>query len=131
MNADFGKVGVLMGGRSAEREISLKSGAAVLAALRRQGVDAHAFDPAEHALSELERAGFDRVFLILHGRGGEDGSLQGALELMGIPYTGSGVMASALGMDKWRSKLVWQGAGLPVPAYRLLDAHSDLDSIER
>lgn len=131
MNADFGKVGVLMGGRSAEREISLKSGAAVLAALRRQGVDAHAFDPAEHTLSELERAGFDRVFLILHGRGGEDGSLQGALELMGIPYTGSGVMASALGMDKWRSKLVWQGAGLPVPAYRLLDAHSDLDSIER
>lgn len=131
MNADFGKVGVLMGGRSAEREISLRSGAAVLAALRRQGVDAHAFDPAEHSLSELERAGFDLVFLILHGRGGEDGSLQGALELMGIPYTGSGVMASALGMDKWRCKLVWQGAGLPVPAYRLLDAHSDFDAIER
>ncbi|MGQ9684724.1 MAG: D-alanine--D-alanine ligase [Thiobacillaceae bacterium] len=131
MNADFGKVGVLMGGRSAEREVSLKSGAAVLAALRRRGVDAHAFDPAEHSLSELERAGFDRVFLILHGRGGEDGSLQGALELMGIPYTGSGVMASALGMDKWRSKLVWQGAGLPVPAYRVLDALSDFDSVER
>lgn len=131
MRAEFGKVGVLMGGRSAEREISLKSGAAVLAALRRQGVDAHAFDPAEHTLSELERAGFDRVFLILHGRGGEDGSLQGALELMGIPYTGSGVMASALGMDKWRSKLVWQAAGLPVPAYRLLDAHSDFDTVAR
>lgn len=131
MNAEFGKVGVLMGGRSAEREISLRSGAAVLAALRRRGVDAHAFDPAEHSLSELERADFDRVFLILHGRGGEDGSLQGALELMGIPYTGSGVMASALGMDKWRSKLVWQGAGLPVPAYRLLDAHSDFDTVER
>lgn len=131
MSVDFGKVGVLMGGRSAEREISLKSGAAVLAALRRQGVDAHAFDPAEQSLSELERAGFDRVFLVLHGRGGEDGSLQGALELMGIPYTGSGVMASALGMDKWRCKLLWQSAGLPVPAYRLLDAHSDFDAIER
>ncbi len=127
----LGKVGVLMGGRSAEREISLKSGAAVLAALRRQGVDAHAFDPAEHTLSELERSGFDRVFLILHGRGGEDGTLQGVLELMGIPYTGSGVMASALGMDKWRTKLVWQGAGLPVPAYRLLDPRSDFAAVER
>ncbi len=131
MNRDFGKVGVLMGGRSAEREISLRSGNAVLAALRRQGVDAHAFDPAHKRLSELEQAGFDRVFLILHGRGGEDGSLQGALEMMGIPYTGSGVMASALGMDKWRTKLVWQGAGLPVPAYRLLDANSDFEAIER
>lgn len=131
MNTEFGKVGVLLGGRSAEREISLKSGAAVLAALRRKGVDAHAFDPAEQGLSDLERAGFERVFLILHGRGGEDGTLQGALELMGIPYTGSGVMASALGMDKWRTKLVWQGAGLPVPAYRLLDSHSDFDTIER
>ncbi len=131
MSTEFGKVGVLMGGRSAEREISLRSGAAVLAALRRRGVDAHAFDPAEHSLSELERAGFDRVFLILHGRGGEDGTLQGALELMGIPYTGSGVMASALGMDKWRSKLVWQGAGLPVPAWRLLDAGSDFAAVER
>lgn len=131
MSTDFGKVGVLLGGRSAEREISLKSGRAVLAALRRRGVDAHAFDPAEHTLSELERCGFDRVFLILHGRGGEDGTLQGALELMGIPYTGSGVMASALGMDKWRTKLVWQGAGLPVPAYRLLDAQSDFSAVER
>jgi D-alanine-D-alanine ligase len=131
VNADFGKVGVLMGGRSAEREISLKSGAAVLAALERQGVDAHAFDPAGQSLSELEQAGFDRVFLILHGRGGEDGTMQGALELMGIPYTGSGVMASALGMDKWRSKLIWQGAGLPVPDWRLLDAHSDFDAVAR
>lgn len=130
MSTEFGKVGVLMGGRSAEREVSLKSGAAVLAALRRRGVDAHAFDPAQHTLTELEQAGFDRVFLILHGRGGEDGTLQGALEVMGIPYTGSGVMASALGMDKWRSKLVWQGAGLPVPAYRLLDAQSDFEAVE-
>lgn len=131
MNAEFGQVGVLMGGRSAEREISLKSGAAVLAALRRQGVAAHAFDPAEHTLGELEQAGFERVFLILHGRGGEDGSLQGALQLMGIPYTGSGVLASALGMDKWRSKLVWQAAGLPVPEWRLLTPQSDLPAIER
>jgi len=129
--SDFGKVGVMLGGRSAEREISLKSGAAVLAALRRRGVDAHAFDPAEHTLAELERAGFERVFVILHGRGGEDGTLQGALELMGIPYTGSGVMASALGMDKWRTKLVWQGAGLPVPDYRLLNAQSDFEAVER
>ncbi len=128
---DFGTVGVLMGGRSAEREISLKSGTAVLAALRRKGIDAHAFDPAEHSLAELQEARFDRVFVILHGRGGEDGTLQGALELMGIPYTGSGVMASALGMDKWRTKLVWQGAGLPVPAYALLDEGSDFAAVER
>ncbi len=120
-----------MGGSSAEREISLKSGAAVLAALRRQGVDAHAFDPAEHTLGELERAGFERVFLILHGRGGEDGTLQGVLELMGIPYTGSGVLASALGMDKWRSKLLWQGAGLPVPRSRLLTPECDFQAVAR
>lgn len=127
----LGRVGVLMGGRSAEREISLKSGAAVLAALKRQGVDAHAFDPAEQGLTALAQAGFDRVFVILHGRGGEDGSLQGALELMGIPYTGSGVLASALGMDKWRSKLIWQAAGLPVPDFRLLHEDSDFDLVER
>lgn len=127
----LGKVGVLMGGRSAEREISLKSGAAVLAALKRQGVDAHAFDPAEQGLTALAQAGFDRVFVILHGRGGEDGSLQGALELMGIPYTGSGVLASALGMDKWRSKLVWQAAGLPVPEFRLLNDNSDFAAVEQ
>ena len=127
----FGKVGVLLGGSSAEREISLKSGAAVLAALRRKGVDAHAFDPAEHGLAELERTGFDRVFVILHGRGGEDGTMQGALELMCIPYTGSGVLASGLGMDKWRSKLVWQAAGLPVPDYALLDGASDFGAVER
>ncbi len=128
---EFGKVGVLLGGRSAEREVSLKSGGAVLAALIRQGVDAHAFDPAERPLAELQREGFERVFIALHGRGGEDGSLQGALTLMGIPFTGSGVLASALGMDKWRSKLIWQAAGLPVPDYALLEAGSDFDAVER
>jgi len=127
----FGKVAVLFGGTSAEREISLKSGNAVLAALKSRGVDAHAFDPAERPLADLKADGFERVFLILHGRGGEDGTAQGALELMGIPYTGSGVMASAVGMDKWRTKLLWRGAGLPVPDYALLDANSDFDAVER
>lgn len=121
----FGKVAVLFGGRSAEREVSLKSGAAVLAALLRSGVDAHAFDPAERDLSELKKEQFDRAFVILHGRYGEDGTVQGALELMGIPYTGSGVMASALAMDKWRTKLVWKAAGLPVADFELLTADSD------
>ncbi len=126
---DFGKVAVLFGGSSAEREVSLKSGAAVLAALQRSGVDAHAFDPAVRSLEALRDEGFERVFIALHGRGGEDGTVQGALELLGIPYTGSGVLASALGMDKWRTKLVWQSAGLPVPAYRLLDADSDWENV--
>jgi len=105
---DFGKVAVMMGGKSAEREVSLKSGAAVLAALRSGGVDAHSFDPQDKPLEALHAEGFQRVFIALHGRGGEDGTLQGALDLLGIPYTGSGVLASALAMDKWRSKLVWQ-----------------------
>lgn len=126
----FGKVGVLMGGRSAEREVSLRSGSAVLAALLRQGVDAQAFDPAEQGLDTLAGAGFERVFLILHGRGGEDGTMQGALEMLGIPYTGSGVMASALGMDKWRTKMIWQAAGLPIPDYALLDDTSDFAAVE-
>ena len=125
---DFGKVAVLFGGRSAEREVSLNSGARVLAALQRQGVDAAAFDPSERKLDEL--AAFDRAFIALHGRYGEDGTIQGVLELMGIPYTGSGVMASALGMDKWRSKLLWQACGLPVPEYVLLDADSDFARVE-
>jgi D-alanine-D-alanine ligase len=125
---NFGKVAVLFGGRSAEREVSLNSGGRVLVALQGQGVDAHAFDPAERKLDDL--AGFDRAFIALHGRYGEDGTIQGALELMGIPYTGSGVMASALGMDKWRTKLIWQAAGLPVPAYAMLDASSDFADIE-
>lgn len=115
----FGKVAVLFGGRSGEREVSLKSGSAVLAALQRQGVDAHAFDPASQELSALK--GFDRAFISLHGRYGEDGTIQGALELMGIPYTGSGVMASALGMDKWRTKLLWTAAGVTTPNYVLMD----------
>jgi D-alanine-D-alanine ligase len=126
---DFGRVGVLLGGRSAEREVSLKSGSMVLAALRRKGVDAHAFDPRDHGLDALFRTRFDRVFIALHGRYGEDGTLQGALELAGIPYTGSGVLASALAMDKWRTKLVWQAAGVPTPRYELLGADSDLRAV--
>ena len=115
MNAmEFGKVAVLFGGTSAEREVSLNSGSRVLAALRRQGVNAHPFDPAEMPLDALRA--FDRAFIALHGRHGEDGTIQGVLELMQIPFTGSGVMASALGMDKWRTKLLWQAAGLPVQA---------------
>lgn len=127
----FGRVGVLLGGQSAEREVSLKSGGAVLAALQRQGVEAHAFDPARRSLGDLAMAEFDRVFITLHGRFGEDGCMQGALELLGIPYTGSGVMASAIGMDKWRTKLLWQAAGLPTPEWALLDANSDFAAIEK
>jgi len=130
MTADqFGKVAVLFGGRSAEREVSLKSGTAVLAALQKSGVDAHAFDPAERELSELKA--FDRVFIALHGRYGEDGTIQGALELMGIPYTGSGVLASALAMDKWRTKMIWQSAGIPTPRYVLLTEQTDFDAVAR
>ena len=125
----FGKVAVLFGGKSAEREVSLKSGAGVLAALQRQGVDAHAFDPAERSLDELRA--FDRAFIMLHGRYGEDGTIQGALELMGIPYTGSGVMASAVGMDKWRTKLLWRAVGLPIPEFVMLDENSDFAAVER
>jgi D-alanine-D-alanine ligase len=126
---NFGKVAVLFGGKSAEREVSLKSGAAVLAALQRSGVDAHAFDPAARDLSDLKKEKFDRVFIALHGRGGEDGTVQGALELLGIPYTGSGVLASALGMDKWRTKLVWRAAGLPIPDFEMLSADSDATAV--
>lgn len=126
---DFGKVAVLFGGSSAERAVSLMSGKAVLEALQRAGVDAHAFDPAERDLHILKEEGFDRAFIVLHGRGGEDGTVQGALELMGIPYTGSGVMASALSMDKWRTKMVWLAAGLPTPRYAILDEHSDWDAV--
>jgi D-alanine-D-alanine ligase len=113
----LGKVAVLMGGTSAEREVSLMSGRGVLAALRSQGVDAHAFDPAERGLWELQRDGFERVFIALHGRHGEDGTVQGALELMRIPYTGSGVMASAIAMDKVMTKRVWAAEGLPTPRW--------------
>lgn len=127
----LGKVAVLFGGRSAEREISIMSGSAVLAALKEQGVDAHAFDPAERDLLELKRDGFARAFIALHGRGGEDGTIQGALECLGIPYTGSGVMASAIGMDKWRTKMVWLSAGLPTPRYKLLHAGSDFRAVAK
>lgn len=127
MKQDFGKVAVLMGGASAEREISLISGKAVLESLLRSGVDAHAFDPAERELAELKH--FDRAFIILHGRGGEDGTVQGAMELMGVPYTGSGVLASALCMDKWRTKLVWQATGVPIADYVLLDASTDFAAV--
>ena len=123
--SNFGKVAVLLGGRSAEREISLMSGKAVLGALRDRGVDAHAFDPADRALADLKREGYQRVFIALHGRFGEDGTVQGALELLDIPYTGSGVMASSLAMDKWRTKLMWQAVGIPSPRDMLLDAKSD------
>ena len=129
MNRDFGRVAVLLGGSSAEREISLMSGNAVLAALKRSGVDAHGFDPAERPLWALKEEGFARVFIALHGRGGEDGTVQGALELMQIPYTGSGVMASALCMDKWRTKLVWHAEHLPTPAWHILRADSDWNAV--
>jgi D-alanine-D-alanine ligase len=116
----FGKVAVLMGGMSAEREVSLMSGSGVLKALRSRGVDAHAFDPAERDLSQLKKDGFARCFIALHGRFGEDGTVQGALELLGIPYTGSGVMASSMAIDKVMTKRVMISEGLPTPQYRLL-----------
>jgi D-alanine-D-alanine ligase len=117
---DFGKVAVLMGGHSAEREVSLMSGSGVLKALQSKGVDAHAFDPADRDLSELKRKGFKRGFIALHGRFGEDGTVQGALELLGIPYTGSGVMASSISIDKVMTKRVWIAENLPTPKYILL-----------
>ena len=120
-----GKVAVLMGGPSSEREISLLSGTAVLKALRDRGVDAHAFDPVERPLAALAAEGYKRVFIALHGRFGEDGTVQGALETMAIPYTGSGVMASALAMDKWRTKMLWLQAGLATPRYRVLTVGAD------
>ena len=116
----FGKVAVLMGGHSAEREVSLMSGSGVLKALQSKGVNAHAFDPAERDLCELKRKGFKRCFIALHGRFGEDGTVQGALELLGIPYTGSGVMASSISIDKVTTKRVWMAEGLATPKYVLL-----------
>lgn len=124
----FGKVGVLMGGLSAERDVSIMSGTGVLAALQSQGIDAHAFDPGQRSLAELAAEKFDRVFIALHGRYGEDGSIQGALELLGIPYTGSGVMASSVGMDKITTKILWLRENLPTPEYAVLGADSDLDA---
>jgi len=133
MNAsprDYGRVAVLLGGQSAERAVSLKSGAAVIAALRDAGVDAHAVDTAEGNLHErLVNGGFARAFIALHGRGGEDGVMQGMLETLCMPYTGSGVLGSALGMDKLRTKQVWQSAGIPTPAYSLLCNAEDVDAV--
>ena len=127
--AKFGKVAVLLGGTSAEREVSLMSGNAVLAALQSAGVDAHGFDPAHQDLHVLKEEVYDRAFIALHGRGGEDGTVQGMLELLAIPYTGSGVMASALSMDKWRTKMVWAACGLPTPRYAILAADTDWDAV--
>jgi D-alanine-D-alanine ligase len=127
----YGKIAVLFGGRSAEREISLMSGRNVLEALRGAGLDAHGFDPAEREVLDLRREGYSRVFIALHGRYGEDGTVQGALELMGIPYTGSGVMASALSMDKVRTKMVWASAGIPTPRFEVVDAGSDWAGVAR
>ncbi|MDB5822656.1 MAG: D-alanine--D-alanine ligase [Herminiimonas sp.] len=124
----FGKVGVLFGGRSAEREVSLMSGTGVLQALKSKGVDAHGFDPAERSLADLAAEKFDRVFIALHGRYGEDGTLQGALEQLSIPYTGSGVMASSIAMDKIMSKRIWLSHGLPTPRFRSLEAATATDS---
>lgn len=123
----FGKVALLLGGRSAEREISLRSGDTVAAALGRSGVDVQPLDMADDdALERLRSGGFARVFIILHGRGGEDGQIQGVLETLGLPYTGSGVLGSALGMDKYRCKRVWQGCGLPTAEFALLEREADL-----
>jgi D-alanine-D-alanine ligase len=124
MTTQFGKVGVLFGGRSAERDISIMSGNGVLKALQSKGVDAHGFDPAQRSLAELAAEKFNRVFIALHGRYGEDGTLQGALEQLGIPYTGSGVMASSIGMDKVMTKRVWTTWNLPTPKYYALDAQT-------
>ena len=123
--ADFGRVAVMLGGTSAEREVSLQTGAAVLAALQARGVDAHAWDPAEKPMAEFAAAGFDRVWIALHGTGGEDGALQGALQWFNVPYTGSGVMASALAMDKIRSKHLFDAAGIPTPDYAVIRHEAD------
>jgi D-alanine-D-alanine ligase len=128
---NFGKVAVLMGGKSAEREISLMSGNGVLKALRSKGIDAHAFDPAQRDLFDLKREGYACCFIALHGRGGEDGTIQGALEVLGIPYTGSGVMGSAIGMDKWRTKMVWIANGIPTPRFRILTENENWPSVAR
>lgn len=126
---NFGKVGVLYGGRSAERDISIMSGTGVLEALKSRGIDAHGFDPGQRTLAELAAEKFDCVFIALHGRYGEDGSLQGALEQLGIPYTGSGVMASSVGMDKITTKIIWLSKGIPTPRYATVTPGDDLEKI--
>ncbi len=127
----FGRVAVLYGGWSAEREVSLKSGRAVLEALQARGVDAHGIDAGRDVVEQLKAGAFERAFIVMHGRGGEDGVIQGALELLGLPYTGSKVLASALGMDKLRTKQLWLGAGLPTPAFRVLESMADAEAAAR
>ena len=126
----FGKVAVLFGGTSAEREVSLNSGNAVLAALLRNQIDAVGIDVGKNPVSQLQGQGFDRVFIVLHGRGGEDGVMQALLQTLGLPYTGSGVLGSALAMDKLRTKLLWQGLGLPTPEFSILREHADLANVK-
>ena len=128
---NFGKVAVLLGGKSAEREVSLKSGGMVLAALRKKGIDAHPFDPKERDVQDLVKERFARVFIALHGRFGEDGTLQGVLEWLGIPYTGSGVLASALAMDKVRTKRLWAAEGLPTAPYEVLTGETNLGAVAK
>jgi D-alanine-D-alanine ligase len=128
---NFGKVAVLLGGKSAEREVSLKSGGMVLAALRKKGIDAHPFDPKERDVQDLVKERFARVFIALHGRFGEDGTLQGVLEWLGIPYTGSGVLASALAMDKVRTKRLWAAEGLPTAPYEVLTGETNLAAVAK
>lgn len=129
MSKEFGRVGVLFGGRSAEREVSLMSGTGVLQALLSKGIDAHRFDPAERSLAELAAEKFDRVFIALHGRYGEDGTLQGALEQLGIPYTGPGVLASSIAMDKGMTKRIWMASALATPKFEMLTAQSNWDAV--
>jgi D-alanine-D-alanine ligase len=131
VTSHFGKVAVLLGGKSAEREVSLKSGGMVLAALRKKGIDAHPFDPKERDVQDLVKERFARVFIALHGRFGEDGTLQGVLEWLGIPYTGSGVLASALAMDKVRTKRLWVAEGLPTAPYEVLTGETDLSAVAK
>ncbi|NNF40034.1 MAG: D-alanine--D-alanine ligase [Woeseiaceae bacterium] len=125
--ADFGRVAVLLGGHSSERAVSLDTGNAVLAALLQKGVDAHAWDPADNTMAQFANAGFDRAWIALHGPGGEDGAVQGALQWFGTPYTGSGVMASAISMDKVRSKHLFRACGIPTPDYEVIRSHADAE----
>lgn len=126
---NFGKVAVLMGGRSSEREISLKSGHAILTALSNRGIDAVGIDTAQDVITQLTQTQFDNIFIALHGRTGEDGTIQGLLEILGLPYTGSRVLGSALGMDKLRAKQLWQATGIPTPAWVCLEAHTDFSHV--
>lgn len=127
--SEYGKIALLMGGWAAEREVSLKSGKAVLAAMERLGLDVEAIDVDRNVLAHLSQGKFDRAFIALHGRGGEDGVIQGALEVLGIPYTGSGLLGSSIGMHKLKTKQIWLSAGLPTPRYAMLNAEADLDRV--